>query len=89
MKKLFLFVSMAFVFCFVPLTGVNAATLYVDDDLVTTMRGNTPCYPHPQDAVNAANPGDTILVYPGTYGTRYYPTVVGRIVVAAILALLL
>jgi parallel beta-helix repeat protein len=30
-------------------------------------------YAHPQDAVNAAQPGDTILVYPGTYGTREAP----------------
>ncbi len=31
-------------------------------------------YAHPQDAVNAASPGDTILVYPGTYDSRQYTT---------------
>jgi parallel beta-helix repeat protein len=47
----------------------DAATLYVD--AAGACGGNTPCYTHPQDAVNAANPGDTILVYPGTYDSRY------------------
>jgi hypothetical protein len=47
-------------------------TLYVDN--VGTCEGNTPCYAHPQDAVNAATPGDTILVYPGTYDSRQYTT---------------
>ena len=39
-----------------------AGTLYVDDDGVCA--GNSPCYLHPQDAVNAANPRDTCLLYP-------------------------
>ena len=34
--------------------------------------GGSPCYTHPQDAVNAANSGDTINVYPGIYGHRRY-----------------
>jgi hypothetical protein len=42
--------------------------LYVD--AAKKCEGNTPCYEHPQDAVNAADPGDTIRVYPGTYGSR-------------------
>ena len=29
-------------------------------------------FTHPQDAVNAAAPGDKILVYPGIYGSRQY-----------------
>ena len=45
-------------------------TLHVDGAGVCG--GNTPCYPHPQEAVNAANPGDTILVYPGTYDSRCF-----------------
>jgi parallel beta-helix repeat protein len=49
--------------------SADPATLYVDDD-AGGCGGNSPCYQHPQDAVNAASQGDTILVYPGTYGTR-------------------
>lgn len=45
-------------------------TVYVDDD--GACGGNSPCYLHPQDAVNAASPGDTILVYPGTYDSRWF-----------------
>ncbi|MFN2104064.1 MAG: hypothetical protein ACK2UJ_04270, partial [Candidatus Promineifilaceae bacterium] len=48
----------------------NNYTLYVGDD--HQCGGMTPCYAHPQDAVNAAEPGDTILVYPGTYGSRQF-----------------
>lgn len=44
---------------------------YVDDDDVTC-GGNYPCYSHPQDAVNSATAGDTIIVYPGTYDSRQY-----------------
>jgi len=47
-----------------------AGTLYVDGG--GACGGNSPCYLHPQDAVNAADPGDTILVYPGTYDSRYF-----------------
>lgn len=46
------------------------ANRYVDS--ANVCGGNTPCYLHPQDAVNAANPGDTILVYPGTYDSRFF-----------------
>ena len=49
-----------------------ADTLYVDDD--TLCDGNLPCYAHPQDAVNAANSYDSIMVYPGTYGSRVFTT---------------
>ncbi len=45
-----------------------AGPIYVDDD--DLCEGKSPCYTHPQDAVNAAAPGDRIIVYPGTYGSR-------------------
>jgi len=48
----------------------DPGTLYVDAG--GACGGNSPCYLHPQDAVNAASPGDTILVYPGTYTERVY-----------------
>lgn len=44
-------------------------TWTVDDD---GAQCPTADFTHPQDAVNAASPGDTILVYPGTYGSRRY-----------------
>jgi parallel beta-helix repeat protein len=49
--------------------GFNTWT--VDDDGVECSNAD---FSHPQDAVNAANPGDTILVYPGTYGSRVFTT---------------
>jgi hypothetical protein len=51
-----------------PLYAAGGTVRYVDDD--GRCDGKTPCYLHPQDAVNAAKPGDTIKVYPGTYGSR-------------------
>jgi len=49
---------------------VGAQTTWtVDDDGVECPGAD---FTHPQDAVNAAGPGDTILVYPGTYGSRVY-----------------
>lgn len=41
----------------------------VDDDGVQCPTAD---FTHPQDAVNTASPGDTILVYPGTYGSRVF-----------------
>jgi len=48
----------------------NPGVLYVDDDSICG--GNSPCYTHPQDAVNAATAGDRIEVYPGYYGSRQF-----------------
>jgi parallel beta-helix repeat protein len=70
---LVMFLVLAMVLTAVNVAGpvsADAATLYVDDDNVCG--DNSPCYLHPQDAVNAANPGDTIMVYPGTYDSRYF-----------------
>ncbi len=50
--------------------GADSTTTWtVDDD---GLEFPTADFAHPQDAVNASNPGDTILVYPGTYGSRQY-----------------
>jgi parallel beta-helix repeat protein len=54
----------------VAVVGVAKATTTwtVDDDGIQFPGAN---FTHPQDAVNAAAPGDTILVYPGTYDSRH------------------
>jgi parallel beta-helix repeat protein len=70
MKKLLTLVMVLSVLLIAVPVSANSGTLYVDDDDICG--GNSPCYTHPQEAVNAANPGDTILVYPGTYGSRRY-----------------
>jgi len=70
MKKLLTLAMVLSVLLIAAPVSADPGTLYVDDDGVCD--GNTPCYNHPQDAVNDANPGDTILVYPGTYGSRRY-----------------
>jgi hypothetical protein len=70
MKKLAIFAGLVALLVVLPISAY-AADLYVDDDI--TCDGNSPCYAHPQDAVNAATDGDTISVYPGTYGTRNFP----------------
>jgi parallel beta-helix repeat protein len=48
-----------------------ATTWTVDDDLIDYPSADCT---HPQDAVNAAAAGDTILVYPGTYNERRFTT---------------
>jgi hypothetical protein len=49
-----------------PAAGVGGA-LYVDKNATRDCAGNTPCYPTIQGAVNDAEFGDTIYVFPGTY----------------------
>ena len=55
-----------------------ASTLVVNpagtDPLFLSVPLGGTVYLHPQDAVNAASPGDTIVAYPGTYGSRVNPT---------------
>jgi parallel beta-helix repeat protein len=75
-RKLLCFgITLALVLAALPLlaTPVQAVgnTLYVDDSY-TAAELDATHFLHPQDAVNAASPGDTILVYPGTYGSRRY-----------------
>jgi parallel beta-helix repeat protein len=73
MKKLLtLTVVLSVLLIAVPVSA-DPGTLYVDDDYTPSTSGwGVTHFAHPQDAVNAANPGDTILVYPGTYDSRYF-----------------
>ena len=64
-KGLLFILCIALLLVAAPVMAAN--TWYVDDDKVQYSAAN---FIHPQDAVNAASPGDTILVYPGTYGSR-------------------
>jgi len=66
MKRLLTICAVALALLTVPL---SAATWTVDDDGVECPTAD---FTHPQDAVNAADPYDTILVYPGVYGPRQY-----------------
>ncbi len=43
-----------------------SANIFVDDDL--SCNGNVPCHATVQAGLNAASPGDSILVYAGVYG---------------------
>lgn len=47
-------------------SGVQGATLFVDDDDITC-GGNSPCYSQIQLAVNDSNISDTISIMPGTF----------------------
>lgn len=66
MKKISILVfSLLFIISF-PLMAQTTWT--VDDDGAECPGAD---FTHPQDAVNAASPGDTILVYPGIYDSRF------------------
>jgi (2Fe-2S) ferredoxin len=60
--------------CFVPLIVLLALAMPVIGETWTVDDDGADCptadFTHPQDAVNAAAPYDTILVYPGTYDSR-------------------
>jgi hypothetical protein len=60
----------ALVLCLVvgaaPAAGADGAR-YVDKNATRNCAGKTPCYANIQAAVNNAQPGDTIYVFPGTY----------------------
>lgn len=70
MKRLLTLVILFSVLLVAAPVNADSGILYVD--AAGSCGGNSPCYLHPQDAVNAANPGDTILVYPGTYDSRFF-----------------
>jgi len=73
MKKVVFIVGMMVLLVGLLIPSLAAAdsptTWTVDDDGVECPTAD---FTHPQDAVNAASPGDTIMVYPGTYGSRVY-----------------
>lgn len=68
MKNQVIFLSV-FVLAF--LSPLPAQTTWTVDDDGVDFPGAS--FSHPQDAVNAAAPGDIIKVYPGVYGTREAP----------------
>ncbi len=73
MKNQVIFLSVFFLACFSPISAQTTPTTWtVDDDLADFPEAR---FTHPQDAVNAASPGDTIKVYPGIYGTREVPDI--------------
>ncbi len=47
--------------------GAAGGVRYVDKSVARNCQGKTPCYHNIQAAVNHAEPGDTIYVFPGTY----------------------
>jgi pectinesterase len=54
--------------CLAPVAPAYAqGSRYVDNNPTRQCGGNTPCYATIQAAVDAANSGETIYVYPGTY----------------------
>jgi parallel beta-helix repeat protein len=71
MKKITIFASILILLILVSAKGQAPKTWTVDDDKIECPTAD---FTHPQDAVNAANPGDIIMVYPGTYYERVYTT---------------
>jgi len=71
MTKLCVLVTTALLVCLMlgaAPVGAVSGPRYVDQNLTRNCGGNTPCHTTIQAAVIAAQPGDTIYVYPGTYG---------------------
>jgi len=70
MTKLCMLMATALVLCLVlgaAPVGAVVGVRYVDQNLTRNCLSKTPCHDSIQEAVDDADPGDTIYVFPGTY----------------------